>query len=120
MRSEQKRNVKNSVGRLALAALAIIAQIVWLVYIALKLNKYSTVISLCSSLIALLLVLKIYSKRTNSAFKTLWIILILVFPVMGISFYFFSATSMQRHISAVSFRRFTMRCFRGFAMTAGR
>ena len=40
MRSEQKGNVKNSVGRLALAALAIIAQIVWLVYIALKLNKY--------------------------------------------------------------------------------
>ena len=104
MRSEQKGNVKNSVGRLALAALAIIAQIVWLVYIALKLNKYSTVISLCSSLIALLLVLKIYSKRTNSAFKTLWIILILVFPVMGISFYFLFG---NKHATSYIRRKFS-------------
>lgn len=104
MRSEQKGNVKNSVGRVALAALAIIAQVVWLVYLIVKLNKYSTVISLCSSLIALLLVLKIYSKRTNSAFKTLWIILILVFPVVGISFYFLFG---NKHATAYIRRKFS-------------
>ena len=104
MRSEQKGNVKNSVGRVALAALAIIAQVVWLVYLIVKLNKYSTVISLCSSLIALLLVLKIYSKRTNSAFKTLWIILILVFPAMGISFYFLFG---NKHATAYIRRKFS-------------
>ena len=106
MRSEQKGNVKNSIGRLALAALAIFIQIFWLAFLIVKLNKYSAAISLVTGLLALLLVLRIYSRGGNSAFKTLWIILILAFPVLGVSFYVLfgnknATAKIRRKFSAV-------------------
>ena len=60
MRAEEKANVKNSVGRLMLAALSILLQIGWLLFIMIKLNAYSSIISLLSSLLALSLALHIY------------------------------------------------------------
>ena len=76
MRAEQKANVKNSVGRLGVTGLSIIIQVLWIVFLFVRLNEYSTAISLTSSILALFVALRIYGKHSNAAFKTPWIILI--------------------------------------------
>ena len=52
-----------------------------------KLYQYSSVISLLTSLFALVVALRIYGKHTNAAFKMPWIIVILAFPVFGLCIY---------------------------------
>ena len=87
MRSEVKGNVKNSIGRIAFAALAVLLQIGWILVLMIKLYQYSSVISLLTSLFALLVALRIYGKHANAAFKMPWIIVILAFPVFGLCIY---------------------------------
>ena len=87
MRTEKKTQVKNSVGRLVFVALAVIIQAAWIIFMVMKLQKYSVLISTLLSIVALLVVLRIYGKHTNSAFKMPWIMLILVFPLMGLTLY---------------------------------
>lgn len=87
MRAEEKANVKNSVGRLVFVALSVLLQVIWLLIIMLKLNAYSSVISLGSSILALLLAFRIYGKHENAAFKMPWIIVLLAFPVLGLCIY---------------------------------
>lgn len=87
MRSEEKGNVKNSVGRLIFGALSFVIQTLWIVLLFIRLNEYSTIISGITTVLAFLLVLHIYGKRDNAAFKMPWIILIFVFPILGICIY---------------------------------
>lgn len=87
MRVEQKGNVKNSVGRLLFVLLAFFGQIAWIVLLFIRLNSYSVQISLFSSILAFCVVLGIYNGDSNAAFKMPWIILILVFPVLGVCIY---------------------------------
>ena len=65
MRTEQKSNVKNSIRRLAFVAISVLIQLVWILEQFIRLNRYSTAISLISSLLALLLVLRIYGTQQN-------------------------------------------------------
>ena len=58
MRSEVKGNVKNSIGRIAFAALAVLLQIGWILILMIKLYQYSSVISLLTSLFALVVALR--------------------------------------------------------------
>lgn len=53
----------------------------------LRLSKYSVAINLVCEAAALLLVLHIYGKHQNSAFKMPWIILLLTFPLLGLCLY---------------------------------
>ncbi len=87
MRSEVKGNVKNSIGRIVFAAIAVLLQILWLLVLMIWLYQYSSVISLITSLLALAVALRIYGKHTNAAFKMPWIIVILAFPVFGLCIY---------------------------------
>ena len=111
MRTEQKSNVKNSIRRLAFVAISVLIQLVWILEQFIRLNRYSTAISLISSLLALLLVLRIYGKQQNSAFKMSWTVLILVFPVMGLCFYALAANKdatkpMRRRYEAIDGKLF--------------
>lgn len=87
MRTEEKTSVKNSVGRLVFVGVSVLIQVVWIIILLMWLNKYSTWISLASSVIALIVVLRIYGMHENSAFKMPWIMLIMAFPVMGLCLY---------------------------------
>ena len=62
MRSEVKGNVKNSIGRIVFAALAVLLQIGWILILMIKLYQYSSVISLLTSLFALVVALRIYGN----------------------------------------------------------
>lgn len=86
----QKRDRKpsgNSVVRLAFVGLSLIFQIVWLLVLIIKLNSYSAWISLFTSVLSVVAVLRLYSKQTNAAMKMPWIMLIMGLPVMGLSMY---------------------------------
>ena len=87
MRTEEKASVKNSIGRLIFVALAVLVQAAWLIFQMMKLNEYSTGITLLSSILALVVVLRIYGGHTNAAYKMLWIMLIMAFPVLGLCLY---------------------------------
>ena len=77
----------NAVLRIVFVAVALLFQVGWLLLLILVLNEYSTPISAVTSILSVVVVLKLYSKHTNSAMKMPWIMLILVFPVMGLSLY---------------------------------
>ena len=87
MRTEQKTAVKNSIGRLVVVALSVLLQVIWICVQAMKLNRYSTWISVATSVLTLVVVILLYGRRTNAAFKMPWIILILAFPVLGLGMY---------------------------------
>ncbi len=87
MGKEKKANVKNSIGRIVFVGLALLIQIGWLFALFFWLYEYSTVINLLCAIAALILVLRIYGKHQNAAFKMPWIILILTFPILGLFLY---------------------------------
>lgn len=101
MRTEAKSNVKNSIGRLVFVLLSVLIQVGWIVFLVMKLNEYYSGISIITSILALVVVLRIYGMEMNSAFKMPWIILILLFPVMGLCIYFVfghpNVTRKMRH-----------------------
>ncbi len=84
---ERKNAVKNSIGRMIFVALAVLIQAAWIVTLVMRLQEYSGWISLATSGIALLVVLRIYGTHTNAAFKMPWIMLIMAFPIMGLTLY---------------------------------
>lgn len=77
----------NSILRCVFVGISLLFQVGWLVLLIWKLNEHSAWISLFSSILALMLVLRLQAKHTTSAMKLPWIMLILVFPVMGVSLY---------------------------------
>ncbi|MCD8085502.1 MAG: cardiolipin synthase [Clostridiales bacterium] len=83
MRTEEKANVKNGVAKMLVTLLALVIQVGWIVLLAVRLNEYSTSISL----LAFLLAVYISGKRDNAAFKLSWIILIMAFPLLGLCLY---------------------------------
>lgn len=88
MEKKESSRSKNSVKRLIFVILSILIQVTWMILLVFKLNEYSMPLSVICNIIALLVVLGIYGMHTNSAFKTPWIMLILISPVMGLCLYF--------------------------------
>ena len=77
----------NAIPRIVFVGVSLLFQIGWLLLQILALNEYSAWISLATSIISALVVLKLYSKHINSAMKMPWIMLIMAFPVMGLCMY---------------------------------
>ena len=82
-----KRRSSNSIVRIGFVAISLLIQIGWLLLSILKLNNYSMWIALGTTVLSAVVVLKLYADPTNAAMKMPWIMLILVFPVMGLSLY---------------------------------
>jgi hypothetical protein len=77
----------NSILRCILVGVSLLFQVGWMLLLILRLNEYSAIISLATGILSFLLVLQLHSRHTTSAMKMPWIMLILVFPVMGLSLY---------------------------------
>ena len=82
-----KKSNTNSILRMVWVALAVILQAAWLVVLNVRLNAYFEVVSTLTSLLAVVVVLKLYSRHTTADMKMPWVMLILVFPVMGLTLY---------------------------------
>ena len=83
---ERKRS-GNSILRVVFVAVSFLLQIFWLLALTIKLNAYSAGLSLATTILSVVVVLRLNSKHTNTAMKVPWIMLILVLPVMGLSLY---------------------------------
>ena len=96
LRAMRQKNRKNSIIRAIFVAISVMLQISWLLLLVLKLNQYSTYISLITGALAFLAVLRLYSRDMAGAYKMPWIMLILVFPVMGLSLYLLTEVAVTR------------------------
>ena len=82
-----KKTNGGSILRMVWVGLAVILQAAWLVVLNVRLNEYFEVVSTLTSLLAVVVVLKLYSRHTTADMKMPWVMLILVFPVMGLTLY---------------------------------
>ena len=83
----RKEKTENGILRAAFAAVALVAQIGWILLRIQYLNDYSDLIACITALLTIVVVLKLNSKHTNSALKMPWIMLIMAVPVMGLCMY---------------------------------
>ncbi len=86
-KSEQKNESKNGILRMAIVCLSVILQALFIISLFTWLSGIARWIEAGTSIIALFFVLMIYSKDSISAIKTPWILLIMVFPVVGMVLY---------------------------------
>jgi len=84
---EHKKDTQNGVRRFIFAIIAITLQVVFIIMMIMRINTYLEGINYILHIATLVLVLVIYGKHTTSSMKMPWIILILSFPVVGISLY---------------------------------
>lgn len=86
-REDKTQSMKNSIGRGMLVALSLLLQIGYLVYLISRAGEYYPYISIGVQLLALAIVVGIYSQNKSSASKISWVILVLVFPLLGVCLY---------------------------------
>lgn len=91
MARTEKKHSSNSILRMVLVGLSVAGQIGWILLLILRLilrlNRHYAWISLLTGLLSLIVVPRLYSKRTSPNMKLPWIMLILAFPVMGLSLF---------------------------------
>lgn len=87
MSTKERKRSGNAILRMVFVALSLLFQVAWILVLVLELNEYSARISLLTSVLSIAVVLKLNSKPINSGTKMPWIMLIMAFPVMGLSLY---------------------------------
>ena len=84
-------------GRVALVALFILLQAAFMVSSVLWLSEYRQWVRLLLTVLSVVTIVYLIIDRTNASYKIAWIILILAFPVAGISIYLtFGSTGANR------------------------
>ena len=81
------RSMKNSVGRVCFVGISLILQICWLISAGTRMFSGIPYINMGIEILALISVVSIYSQKRSSASKMSWIVLILVFPVLGLGLF---------------------------------
>ena len=84
---EGRAKTKNGVKRLCFSAVCILLEAAFIIAMITKLNQYAEIINLMTRLLAGVLVLKLYASDQTSSLKMPWVILILVFPILGVGLY---------------------------------
>ena len=86
---ELKASNKNGIKRAVFVGLSILIEMVLIIGLFTKLNNYYSWINIATRVLAVVMVLAIYAEHKTSAMKMPWIILILAFPVAGITLFVF-------------------------------
>ena len=84
MRNRYKRIIGS---RLVITVAAVLLQAAWLLWLLRFLAPYALVINTALTVLAVLFVLYVASKRDEAGYKILWLIAILAFPVFGAVLY---------------------------------
>ena len=74
-------------NRIFYVALALILQIAWLLIAIFRIMEYSRWVSISMQALGVLVVLWIVNQKINPSYKLAWTMLILVFPILGVSLY---------------------------------
>ncbi|MBR5182550.1 MAG: cardiolipin synthase [Clostridiales bacterium] len=94
---ERKTAIKNSIGRITVFGLLVIAQIIGFVVLIFFLGKNVPAIDVTFRIIALIVAIAINSRDHDGVFKLIWVIVILIVPVPGLLFYVLNNFSSSRH-----------------------
>lgn len=94
------RILKLVVSRLFVVALAVIAQVVLIVYFMIQLTSSYIYFQIISSIIGLLVFIMVVNQRMHPEQKIIWAFLIIVFPMVGIVLYsvFYINRPSKKHI----------------------
>lgn len=84
---EGKKKTENGTKRLIFTAVSILLEIVFLLFLFTKVSEYATIIDWVTRIVAIFLVLGLYSMDKTSSMKMPWIILMLAFSILGVSLY---------------------------------
>ena len=84
---EGKKKTENGTKRLIFTAVSILLEIVFLLFLFTKVSESATIIDWATRIVAIFLVLGLYSMDKTSSMKMPWIILMLAFPILGVSLY---------------------------------
>ena len=84
---EGRAKTKNGVIRLCFSVLCILSEAAFIIIVITRLNEYAEIVNLLTRVFAGILVLALYASDQTSSMKMPWIILILVFPIMGVALY---------------------------------
>ena len=100
---------KNGVLRMVIVIVAILLEVLAIVAIILWFDEYTHWIHIGTRIVALLIVLGIYSQHKTASIKMTWIILVMVTPVLGLVLYLFiglngSTRKMRRRFRAIDDR----------------
>ena len=94
---EQDANIKNGVSRAIFAALAIILQLAFLIVTIVRFHRFAHWINIVTGILSILLVLGIYSQHRSATIRMTWIIVILAFPVFGVTMYLMIGLNGSTH-----------------------
>ena len=86
---EGKAKTKNGVKRLCFSIVCILLEVIFIITIVTRLNEYAEIINLFTRILSGILVLGLYASDKTSSMKMPWVILILIFPIMGVGLYLF-------------------------------
>ena len=99
MVSQKRKHSGNSILRAIVVGVSFLLQLGWILVQILALNN-SPLVGAITRLVAILVVLKLYSKPTNAAFKLPWIMLIMAMPVMGLCLYLLTQGALTTRATA--------------------
>ena len=108
---EQSKKRKNGIMRMVFAVIAIIFEVGLIYFIFFKLNRFENWINAGIAIIALILVLFIYSGSESSSMKMPWVLLILLLPVFGVILYVLIGLSGSTHKMKLSFEEVDLDLF---------
>ncbi len=94
---ERKTAIKNSIGRIIVFGLFVLAQIIGFIVLFIVLGNRFPAIDFAVRAMALIVALGINSRDHSGAFKLIWVIVILVLPVPGLLFYTLNNFSSSKH-----------------------
>ena len=94
---ERKTAIKNSIGRIIIFGLLVIAQIIGFIVLLYYLGSYFPPLDIVMRALALIVALGINARDHNGVFKLIWVIVILILPVPGLLFYVLNNYSSSKH-----------------------
>ena len=108
MATQKRKRSGNSLLRAIFVGLSFLLQLGWILVQILALNN-SPYVAALTYLIAIVVVLRLYSKPTNGAYKLPWIMLMMAMPIMGLSLYLLtqlalSTKSIQKRLQSMKQR----------------
>ncbi len=99
---EKKSSVKNSALRVFLTGIAILVQLFWIMNFLGAFRILSQDVSRIVSVLAVFVALWIYGRDKNMSINVPWMVLILIFPIVGLILYFMMGrTSLTNPIRKV-------------------
>ena len=84
---EGRAKTKNGVTRLGFSVICILLEVIFIILMFTKLNRYAEAVNLLTRVVGVIVILNMYASPVTSTIKVPWILLILMFPIMGLGLY---------------------------------